>query len=226
MSGTPAGAPVNTRRASARAATWSVLMHVSWRAFLVGVVGVALVGALVSSPLATLVVAPAVGGLGALQTAVVHPGFPGRPAARRAVLLSGLGCALVVPFVMGVGALGALGLALTVLLVLIGTVVGMSKISSSCRSVAAPGPGADAALLNELVRGLPTSALLDEWRSSEAVLHETDDPARHAAAIDVRRLLLEEMTRRDPTGVHRWLHAGANGTPDTYIRRDSGPAAH
>jgi hypothetical protein len=173
-----------------------------------------------------LVVAPAVGALGALQTAVLHLSFPGGPGARRAVLLSGLGSALVVPFVLGVGALGVLGLALTVALALIGTVVGMSKISMLCRNVAAPGPGTDAALLCELVRALPTSALLDEWRSSEVVLRETDDPARRAAAIDVRTMLLEEMTRRDPTGVHRWLREGANGTPDTYIREDSGSTAH
>lgn len=208
------------------AVSWSVLMHVCWRVFLVGVVGVALLGALVSSPLAMFVVAPAVGALGALQTAVVHLGFPDGPGARRTVLLSGFGWALLVPFVMGVGALGVLGLALTVLLVLIGTVVGMSKISVLCRNVAAPGPGADAALLCELVRGLPTSSLLDEWRSSEAVLHETDDAARHVAATEIRTLVLEEMTRRDPDGVDRWLREGANDPPDTYIREESGPAAH
>jgi hypothetical protein len=37
-------------------------------------------------------------------------------------------------------------------------------------------------------------------------------------------LLLEEMSRRDPAGIERWLQEGAGGLPDRHIRRDTGSA--
>jgi hypothetical protein len=225
MSRTPAGAPVSTGRRRAGPASWSALTRVSRRVCLVGVVGVALLGALFSSALTTLVLAPAVGLFGAAQTAVVHPEFPARPSARRVVLLSGLGWALMVPFVMGAVALGAAGAVLTVVLVLLGALVLMGWIIDLCRSDAASScAGMDAPLLGDLVRGLPTPALLEEWQSSEADL-DAAGPEHRVAAIQVRVLLLEEMSRRDPAGVERWLQEGAGGIPNRHIRGDSGSAS-
>jgi hypothetical protein len=225
MSRIPADARVSSRRGGAGPSSWTLLTRVSRRVFLVGVVGVALVGALFGSALATFLVAPAVGLFGACQTAVLHPDFPARPSARRAVVMSGLGWALTVPYAMGVAALGVVGAMLTVALVLIGALVLMGALGDGCRDDATPSsPGADATLLSELVRGLPTSTLLEEWQSSEAVLDDTTDPESRAAAIQLRALLLEEMSRRDPAGVARWLQEGAGGLPDRHIGGDSGPA--
>jgi MFS family permease len=225
MSPTAASGPAGTGRERTGTASWSALTRVGWRACLVGVVGVALLGALFSSALTTLVIAPAAGLFGAAQLAVVHPSFPDRRSARRAVLLSGFGWALFIPFVMGAVALGVVGGVLTVVLVLLGALVLMGRVIDLCRSDAVSNcAGTDVLLLRELVRGLPTPALLEEWRSAEAVLDEATDPGRRAAAIQLRVLLLEEMSRRDPAGIERWLQEGAGGLPDRHIRRDTGSA--
>jgi len=225
MSRTPPGAPVRNNRGGAGTSSWTTLTRVSGWVCVVSVVGVAFLGALCSSALTTLVVAPALGLFAATQTAVIHPGFPGRPSARRAVLLSGVGWALMAPFVMGVAVLGVAGAVLAVVLMLLGALVLMRRIIDLCRSDAASScAGMDVPLLGDLVRGLPTSDLLDEWRSSEAVLNEADDPEHRVAAIQLRVLLLEEMSRRDPAGVERWLQARAGDIPDRHIRRESGSA--
>jgi hypothetical protein len=218
MSRTPSGAAVGGGWVGPAAR--SALARVGRRACLVAVVGVALLGALLSPPLTTLVLGPALGVFVAAQSGFVHPDFPARPAARRAVLMSGLGAALLVPFVMGAVALGAAGAILTLVLMLLGVLAIMGSACDPGRRDAAP--GVEAALLRELVHGCPTSDLLDEWRSSAADLVAVD-PERRAAAIALRAVLLEEMSCRDPDGVERWLRDDAGAPPDRHIRGDSGP---
>jgi hypothetical protein len=192
---------------------------------IVGVVAVALLGALCSSALTTLVVAPAVGLFAACQMAVMNPGFPGRPSARRVVLLSGVGWALLVPFVRGAMVMEVAGAVLAVVLLCLGALALMGRMIDLCRSDGVScGVGTDVPLLADLVRELPTPTLLDEWRSSETVMGEAADPEQRAAAIQLRTLLLEEMSRRDPAGVERWLQEGADAIPDRQVPGDSGPA--
>jgi len=210
---------------SGRPGTWSALTRISGVACLVGVVGVALLGALFSSAVMTLVVAPVAGIFGAGQLALVHPSFPGRRSARRAVLLSGFGWAVMVPFVMGAVALGVVGAVLTVVLVLIGALLVVGAITDVCRRDAVPdSAGASVAGLEELVSGLPTATLLAEWEESASGLG-SGDPGRRAAAIQFRGLLLAEMTRRDPAGVDRWLREGTGGTTDPHLPGDSDSAS-
>ncbi len=224
MSPTPAGASVSTGRGGGAATSCSAPTRVCWRVCRGCVVGVALLGALFSSAFTTLVVAPAVGLFAALQVTVLYSDTPDRPHARRVALLSGFSGALLVPFVLGVVALGMAGVVLAVVLVLIGAPVLMARMSDVClRESAPPSAGGNPALLRELVRVLPMSALFEEWRSSEAVLDGAGGPTSRAAVIQIRALLLEEMSRRDPAGVASWLDEGADGTPDRHIRGESGP---
>ena len=50
------------------------------------------------------------------------------------------------------------------------------------------------------------------------------DPDRRGEAIVIRGLLLEELSRRDPVGVDRWLE-GEEDAPEQYLRGDSDAAS-
>jgi hypothetical protein len=127
---------------------------------------------------------------------------------------------------MGALVLGVVGAVLAVVLVLLGALVLMGRIIDLCRSDAASSrAGMDVPLLGDLVRGLPTSDLLEEWQSSEAVLNEAADPKHRVAAIQLRVLLLEEMSRRHPAGVECWLQERAGDIPDRHIQGDTGSAS-
>jgi hypothetical protein len=69
------------------------------------------------------------------------------------------------------------------------------------------------------VSGLTDSELCLCWRRSYVVLHEAMDPLQRAWVAAVRRHYLDEMERRDPDGLHRWLDAGARaaGDPGRYF---------
>ncbi len=203
---------------------WGLVVRVSRRLCLPAGVGTAVAGALFSSAWTTLVVAPLTGLFAASQVAMVHPGFPAERSARRAALLVGVGCALAVPFVMGVIALGAAGAVLTVTVVVTGAVLAGGRLASLCREDVAPSAAPDTRVLGELIGAVPMSALVEEWRLSEALLSTTTDPDERAAASLARELLLDEMTRRDPAGVRRWLQDGAAASPDRHLRDDAEPA--
>lgn len=200
----------------------------SWvgrRLCLLVVVGTAVIGALFSSAWMTLVVAPLTGLFAASQVALVHHGFPAQRSARRAVLFAGAGCALAVPFVMGAVALGTAGAVLTMVVVVTGAVLLGGWLTALCREdEVARSTVQDTKVLGELIGAVPMSALLEEWRLSEAVLATASDPDERAAAALARELLLDEMARRDPAGVRRWLQDGAAASPDRHLRDDAEPA--
>ncbi len=78
-------------------------------------------------------------------------------------------------------------------------------------------PARDDAHLAELLRVLPLEMLLAEWRDADrgAPAGERDRSAAH-----LRSLLVEELWHRDPTGVERWLRAGAAQPPELYLHGD------
>lgn len=86
---------------------------------------VALVGALVTSPVTMLLVAPLVGALAAGLVALENLDFPAHPSARRMVLVAGCGGALLVPLVEGIVCLGLLGLPVMVVGLVVGAVAGV-----------------------------------------------------------------------------------------------------
>jgi len=71
--------------------------------------------------------------------------------------------------------------------------------------------------MQQFIQVLPTSMLLREWRSAGEHLWPGANPGRRAAAVLVRNLLLEELSRRDPEGVARWLSDGDEEAPERYL---------
>ena len=46
------------------------------------------------------------------------------------------------------------------------------------------------------------------------------DIAVTPGAVVLRRCLLDELRRRDPVGVERWLREGPHDPPERYVRDD------
>jgi hypothetical protein len=79
----------------------------------------------------------------------------------------------------------------------------------------------DSAHLRRVLPELPDDALLREWGDSADLLGPDVDPATRVAAAELRALLIDELSRRDPAGVERWLRTG-DSRPDQHLPR-SGP---
>ncbi|MGY1707413.1 hypothetical protein ACI79C_22860 [Geodermatophilus sp. SYSU D00697] len=200
---------------------WAMTVRCSRAAFSVGVVSFALIGALTTPPYVLLVVAPTFGLFIGGVVAVLDPDFPGTREARRAVLFSGMWAALLVPCFAGLGVFDTAG-----------TVAALALMTLSVAAVSgwvvrSSGPGGhggdervDGAQLQQLLRVLPTSMLLHEWRATAEHLRPGADPDRRAEAVLMRTLLLEELARRDPVGVGHWLSEGAEDAPEQYLGDD------
>jgi hypothetical protein len=131
----------------------------------------------------------------------------------------------VIPSIAGVVALGVAGVVLAVAVVLTGMLLLTAWLVDQCRAdEAARSTWKDTRVLGELIGVVPISALLEEWRAAGAVLATATDPDERAAAALARQLLLDEMTRRDPAGVGRWLRDGADASPGQHLRDDAEPA--
>ena len=206
------------------------------RALLVGVTACALVGALTSPAYVALVVAPAFGIVAAGVVAILGVDIVQKVSVRRAAVLSAAWAALLVPALAGVGVLGNAGVMILFALMVVGAVLTGSWIVETCapsreiaetsRGAAQAGraaarPGTGVAQLRQLIRVLPTSMLLNEWRSTGEHMQTGAARERRAEAVLVRTLLLEELSRRDPAGVERWLSEGDEDAPEQYLRGDS-----
>ena len=187
-------------------------------------VGLALVGAVVTPPLTMLVLPPIVGGFMGGIVAISDPSFPRSTAARRRVVQTVAAGAVLVPAVSGLGLLGAAGLPVALALVLLGVVLLLDG-AVAAGSSGAEFSAADAARLAEVLSRMPTGTLVNRWRATGAVLRSTDDPGERCLAAEVRAVLLDEMARRDPDGVARWLTEGDEDFPDQYISTDPGTGA-
>ena len=192
---------------------------------LLGGIVFALVGALTTPPYIVLVLAPACGILFASVVALVNPAFPRSSSARRTVVFSWAGAALFVPCLAGIVQLGGIGAVVALVLVVLGCiVVGDWIVEHSSASDRVAGVGMDVEQLERMLHVLPTSALLREWRTAGEHMRTGADPDRRGEAIVIRGLLLEELSRRDPVGVDRWLE-GEEDAPEQYLRGDSDAAS-
>lgn len=174
-------------------------------------VATAVVGA-VFAPWPWMLATPVLGALVGGLVAAVDPGFPGEVASRRTVLRAAGAAVLAVPFAAALPALGALGGAIAAVLLFVGSLVMADRLTveESGADVV------DVAGMGTVLGVLPTRELVREWRASEALLRSS----RHRGqAAELRGLLLDELARRDPAGVARWLSAGG-ASPDPYIRTD------
>jgi hypothetical protein len=169
-----------------------------------------------------LVFAPAFGIVVGSVVALVNPAFPKARSARRAVVFSATGTALVVPCLRGLAQFGTAGTVAAVVLMVLGCIVVSGWVAEQSDP---PGRRAasdlDVEELQQFVQVLPTSMLLREWRAAGEHVQPGADLDRRAEAVLVRTLLLEELYRRDPVGVARWLSDGDEEAPEQYLRGDS-----
>jgi hypothetical protein len=70
-------------------------------------------------------------------------------------------------------------------------------------------------------RLLDDYALCCAWRKSYVVLERPHSPATHLLLVERRQLYLDELERRNPTGLAEWLASGARaaGDPTRFIVR-------
>jgi hypothetical protein len=98
----------------------------------------------------------------------------------------------------------------------------------SARHAAHPSVRA-AALGRPPVRDLSMEELGREWQRTAAALAATTDPATRELLARRRQEALDELERRDPAGVARWLSgvATVDGDPAPHLRgdRSAGPGA-
>ncbi len=216
----PHGAPVRRTPPS----LWVRSMRRCRVVLLLGATLFALVGALTTPPYVVLVLAPVCGIFFASVVAVVNPAFPKDSSARRTVVFSWAGATLFIPCLAGIGQFGSLGTVAAMVLMVLGcVVVGDWIVECSNASDRGAGAGMDVEQLQQLFYVLPTSMLLGEWRATGELMQTGADPDRRDEAVLVRTLLMEELSRRDPEGVARWLE-GEEDAPEQYLRGDSGAA--
>jgi hypothetical protein len=72
------------------------------------------------------------------------------------------------------------------------------------------------------VQHLSLPELGREWQRTAAALAATTDPATREVLARRRQEALDELERRDPAGIARWLSAGAtvDGDPARHLRGD------
>ena len=68
--------------------------------------------------------------------------------------------------------------------------------------------------------GLTDADLCMAWRSSYVALDRAVGPSEKLRAVEVREVILDELGRRDASGLEAWFRSGARaaGWPDRYLR--------
>ncbi|MGY1667661.1 hypothetical protein [Geodermatophilus sp. SYSU D00696] len=208
------------------------LLRVGTLALATSSVGVALVGAVFTSPQGLLValVFGAVGWAVAVSIGRLADSLDDRGGRAARPLSSGLpvatGAALFVPFCTGVRELGAVGAYLVLALVGLLSVRGTLWIHRLGTGVGPAAPGAREPLEEdtatacpprELLRTLSLDDLVAEWRATGANVDRSSTGHRHAV-VRWREAVLEEIRRRDPAGFDAWLFAGAADPPEDHLR--------
>jgi hypothetical protein len=188
---------------------------------------IAMLGALVA-PILTISAIPALGAAGAGLYATLEPPWR-RPEIRPTDLLAvGLAVGGFAPFVAGVQALGDVGslfiLAVLGLLTAVAAHWLLTFEPSNAAVVPSSSPTGGVESLRDVFRAAPIEWLFEEWRASQHQLTHNGGWAGVLDTASLRGLLLDEMQRRNPTGVERWLNEGAVWPPEHYLRRDDGLA--
>lgn len=186
---------------------WHLLVLGYRRSLLGAAVVVACAGALTAPAHLTLLVGPAVGAL-AVGGACLGAACAGlRPPSARTAALTGLGGMLSIPFICGVPLLGPAGAVLTMALL-------VTAASRLPEDIAGPDPvpvlPVDVAALRAELRHIPSPVLLDHWHRTARLLRGRLGPDALAAVTGLRSSLLDELARRDPAGVERWLRSGGD----------------
>jgi hypothetical protein len=88
------------------------------------------------------------------------------------------------------------------------------------RGLAGPAPELPSAAT---VRGLDDEALCRAWRCSFVQLSATSLPTRRMEIVALRQLYLDELARRHPAAVQRWLASGARAAsnPMPFVEQAS-----
>ncbi|MFD7072796.1 hypothetical protein ACFV9G_01185 [Nocardioides sp. NPDC059952] len=68
--------------------------------------------------------------------------------------------------------------------------------------------------------GLTDTDLCRAWRSSYVALDRVTDLSAKLRAVEIREVLLDELERRDASGLEAWFRSGARaaGGPERYLR--------
>lgn len=74
------------------------------------------------------------------------------------------------------------------------------------------------------IDGVSTGQLCRVWRESYWLLAEPGPGPAHGEVVDCRRRVLDELERRDPAGVARWLGSAprAGADPGRYLHAPRG----
>ncbi|HZX04515.1 hypothetical protein [Kribbella sp.] len=75
----------------------------------------------------------------------------------------------------------------------------------------------DEKLIASLQCPLSIAELCGVWSDTATQLAHGAGPRDRQAVAEVRRICLDEFERRNPTGFHRWLDAGAPANPSHYL---------
>jgi hypothetical protein len=183
----------------------------------------ALVGALLAGPAQMLIWAPAVGLFATGVALLVVPAITGKPIGRRALIMTGVLAFLMVPFTSGMGALGPAGGVLLVAILVQGAAWLVEQGVDAPERTAAEAARQQAARVRRVIGDLTVEALVTEWRAAGDRLRASSDPEVRALAAEVRSLLFDELSRRDPAGVEHWLGSGG-GDPGGHVSGGPGRA--
>lgn len=195
---------------------WNAVVRAG-RFAVVGVtVAIALLGALVGPPAAAFLWAPTVGLVAAVVVALVNPNFPRTPGSRRGTWIAGVAGLMAVPFTSGLGLLDTAGAVIVVLQMILGSLWIVDWIARMPESTGADALRNDITYLRRVLPELSVETLLREWRTSADSLGPDADPGTRMAAAELRAMLIDELSRRDPAAVERWLRTGG-GDPAQYL---------
>jgi hypothetical protein len=80
-------------------------------------------------------------------------------------------------------------------------------------------PGADG------LTALDDGAICEAWRRSYLQLDQATPTSRRLEVVRLRQLYLDELSRRHPAELRRWLASGARaaGNPQPFLERTTGP---
>jgi hypothetical protein len=140
---------------------------------------------------------------------------------------------LLVPYVAGVTMLGAVGTVLTLALLALCAgelFIRMWSLEHQAQSSSHGDtetrimePSVSLSPTGELAGFMATSRLLEQWQSSEEELYG-GDPHRRLAAVQLRALILDELSRRDPARIERWVIEDGEGLPPRHLDNGRGEA--
>lgn len=190
---------------------WHVFIVTGRRVMISTYVVLAVLGAAIAPPEVTLLWGPVLGAVGVGVVWLVAPDFKTDRGSRKAAWTAGAAGLLMAPFAAGLSLLGHAGAVVLVALFVMGALSVVDAILGT--PVDAPGAARrHLVYLRRVLPELPVESLVREWRASAAALRRAADPETRAVTAELRAELLDELARRDPELVSRWLEYGDGGS--------------